>query len=439
MQAPKRFINWFYYYTFGLNLSRRTRTLGILTLSIFVIVVQILSLLSPLNPNQYCGPTLYFINIFHLHITCDSYWYLMDGQDPSRLIHGGDSLTARNSVIQDRPLITTLAFLISRFLILVPGLNRSIPYSGKDGFVTDYSLAVYLGFIIINFITMLITLLLCISIFKFKKQKINNLDNNRNFLLLLLLLVSTNEVTRVYFWLPNSSLYNNFIPIYMIWLIYVRDRFINNKFYFTQSIFLALSILIYPMFLVCVPLWAYLAIKSRRYFSAASITIILTPWIIWPLIIKALGGNYLNNGAKKFDQFTWIIKSANEGRLLETTFHNLVTFVSSLPKIPIIGILIGFSYLFLNSFLSKKSFSSLDFIRKYLPEIIGGVTYFLWIFLIGMYERRWSWGFLLFIIAIIISEVSIKQNRNRYLYQIIFTLLVCLNVFSWVGSPPPAS
>ena len=337
-------------YVVDQNKTRKTKFLGISALTIWVLITQSLSLVGGQNEKEYCGPTLYILNFAHLHVICDSYWFMMDAQDPKRLLNGGSELTGTNSILQSRPLLPLVVYLFSKIINLLPSLDRNIPYSGVDGFQVQYSVSVYLSYVLLNLIIMVIACKLCISIIRI------NTNNSLKILVILILITTFNQVTRIYFWLPNTGLLNNFIPIYIVWLICVRSRFSNDKFLISQSIFLCFSLLSYPMFFVCIPVYFYLAIKYKWKLGVLSTMITLCGWIAWPLIIKIAGGNFLNIETTNFNQFIWVKQAITNGNFLETFVEKSAMYIMSFPIIPCIFIFIGLMVLNLNSlYKSKKS------------------------------------------------------------------------------------
>jgi len=375
-------------YVFGQNKTNKTKFFGVSVLSTLVLLTQSLSLVSKQNTNEYCGPTLHFLHIFHLHVICDSYWFMMDAQNPSRLLHGGSQLNESNSILQSRPLLPVLAYLFSKIIKTIPFLDNYMSYSGVDGFKIQYSVSVYLSYLLINLIIMVITLNLCISIVRIRAN--NSIDQkfSKYILVILFLVTLLNQVTRIYFWLPNTGLLNNCIPIYIAWLISMRSRFCNNKFLIQQSILLCFSLLLYPMFFVCIPIYFYLAIKYKKALGVLTSMITLGGLVAWPLLIKVMGGNFINIETKNFNQFIWVKQSLMNGKFLETFVQKLEMYVMSFPIIPLVFIIMGLIILYINSTFKLKSFFSINFLRNYLLEIIGLTSCLFFTFLIGMIAFR---------------------------------------------------
>jgi len=416
-------------YVFDQNKTLKIKFLGISTLTIWVLLTQSLSLVGGQNEKEYCGPTLHFLNFFHLHVICDSYWFMMDAQDPKRLLHGGSQLTESNSILQSRPLLPLVAYLFSKIINTLPSLDRNIPYSGVDGFQVQYSVSVYLSYLLLNLIIMVVTCNLCISITRIKT------NNSLKILIILILVTTFNQVTRIYFWLPNTGLLNNFIPIYIVWLISVRSRFSNNKFLIQQSIFLCFALLSYPMFFVCIPIYLYLAITNKGKMGVLTTMIILSGWIAWPLLIKITGGNFLNIETANFNQFIWVQQSLVNGNFLETFVKKIAMYILSFPIIPCIFIVIGLIVLKLNSLYKSKNLLTF-FVRNYRPEIIGLVSCLAFTFLIGMTAFRFVWVPVLFSIAAILSSINDRLVIPKFVFNALIFSLIILTTLQYIGAPP---
>jgi hypothetical protein len=416
-------------YVVGQNRTLKTKFLGISALTIWVLITQSLSLVGGQNEKEFCGPTLYFLNFAHLHVICDSYWFMMDAQDPKRLLNGGSELTESNSILQSRPLLPLVAYLFSKIINSLPSLDRDIPYSGVDGFQVQYSVSVYLSYVLLNLIIMVITCNLCISIIRI------NTNKSLKILVILILITTFNQVTRIYFWLPNTGLLNNFIPIYIVWLIRVRSRFSNDKFLISQSIFLCFSLLSYPMFFLCIPVYFYLAIKYKGKLGVLSTMIALSGWIAWPLIIKIMGGNFLNIETANFNQFIWVKQAITDGNFLETFVEKSAMYILSFPIIPCIFIFIGLMVLKLNSlYKSKKSLTF--FVRNYAPEIVSLLSCLAFTFLIGMTAFRFVWVPVLFSIATILSNINDRLVIPKFVFNALIVLIIILTTFQYIGAPP---
>ena len=431
-----RFNKAFLSYVFHQNKTIKTKFLGASVLTTLVLLTQSLTLVSKQNTNEYCGPTLHFFHIFHLHVICDSYWFMMDAQNPTRLLHGGSQLNESNSILQSRPLLPVIAYLFSQIIKTIPFLDKYISYSGVDGIEVQYSVSIYLSYLLLNIIIMVITLKLCISIVRIRAD--DSIDHNfSKYILIFLFLVTTfNQVTRIYFWLPNTGLLNNFIPIYVAWLISMRARFCNSTFLVQQSILLCFSLLLYPMFFVCIPIYFYLAIKNKKKLGVLTSMITLSGLVAWPLLIKVLGGNFLSIETKNFNQFIWVKQSLMDGSFLETFVQKLQMYVMSFPIIPLVFISTALIVLYLTSTFKLKSLISINFLRNYVLEIIGLTSCLFFTFLIGMTAFRFVWVPILLLITVILLSISDKLFVKKFVFKIYLFSVIIVNIFSYLGPPP---
>jgi len=420
--------------------NKKNRAIAIGLLVFIVIAIETFSWLAPTPKIHSCGPSIEFLRFFHVQMLCDSYWYMMDAQNPRRLLFGGTSIDAENTLLQDRPGISITALLISKLIIIIPGFNKKISYGGVDGSTVNYNLNTFAAYIFINLIVLMIGLYLIVKIFQNNYN--SHFVNYKSTILYVsgfLIIMSMNQITKIFFWIPNSGIFNTFIPVYMVWLIKRKDDFTKPKFQVSQSIFTAIGTLMYPMFLVCIPLIIILSFGKRRILGLVTSAIAFLPYLVWPVIIKVLGGNTLYHGAKNYDQFTWIIKSAKEGILVKSVLDNFTLYMSSFSVTPLVGIFCCFAILIRNNGKSGYLNFLMAMIARRKYEFFAIAFYFLWLFLIGMYDTRWSWGptFLLLLVA---GEAMHK--RNFKISNSVITIwvgIVILNLVSWVGTPMPWS
>ena len=254
-----------------------------------------------------------------------------------------------------------------------------------------------------------------------------------------LIIMSMNQITKIFFWIPNSGIFNTFIPVYMVWLIKRKDDFTKPKFQVSQSIFTAIGTLMYPMFLVCIPLIIILSFGKRRILGLVTSAIAFLPYLVWPVIIKVLGGNTLYHGAKNYNQFTWIIKSAKEGILVKSVLDNFTLYMSSFSVTPLVGIFCCFAILIRNNGKSGYLNFLMTMIARRKYEFFAIAFYFLWLFIIGMYDTRWSWGPTFFLLLV---AGEAMHKRNFKISNSVITIwvgIVILNLVSWVGTPMPWS
>lgn len=416
----------------SVNNSKKKQIIALFGLSVFVIFIQGLSLLSPIQMHHSCGPTLTYFSIFHVHILCDSYWYVMDATHPTRLLHGGTSLDASNTLIQDRPLITFLAFIFSRLIMLIPGLHHQIVYKGEDGRPVTYELSVFLAYEVIYLIVIMALIYLCFSILRTELPNQEIPKNLITFGVFLAFISCLNQISKIFFWAPNAGLFNTFVPIYMVWIITKKNSFHDIKFQLVQGTLLSLATLLYPMFIICIPVFAILALSKNRSVAPFSIIISIISFISWPLAVNLVGGNYLNHPAKNFHEFTWILDAFQTNSplsILKGKFHELIL---TIPIIPIFGIGIGVFILIISGEKKLRDYLRLAHLRSIGFEIFGLLFYVSWIFLIGIYDVRFTWGPVLYVIAVIIRSIFRRDlNCSVWLNAFIFTTTLLI-FYSWI-------
>lgn len=129
----------------------------------FGLVTQIITLLHKPDPNisssslAFCN---YYINkfrYFNVHIDCDAQYFLLDSQNPHRIL-------SYESPLQDRPLHTFIVYVLSNVLEFFGIPEGPITYLGEDNIPQTYHLLNYLIFIGINGLILIASVALVLKV-----------------------------------------------------------------------------------------------------------------------------------------------------------------------------------------------------------------------------------------------------------------------------------
>jgi len=308
---------------------------------------------------------------------------MKDAQDPRRLIDG-------QSVYQDRPLYSAANWIISKSLIAIGLPNRSIPVVGNSGSVTIYSEIFYVGFLSLNFVTLSTAVLLTIKSFKnrFNEPKFGVLP----FLIIfnLIFLMSANELTKTFFWTPHSQMFNLLLPGFAAYLFTAKEKLLNKKFLILVSATIGVLLFCYSL-LVLLFLVVILVDKTQWKNRLRLSFLFSLPYLIWPLIIRASGGHYININIVRFKEYVWIYYAAKSGHLPQQLFSNELSFIKTLPVIPLLGLSIAFIFwLYKNKGVASIHRLFLDVRIVFFVIYIGVYS------LMGYYARRVALGPILF-------------------------------------------
>ena len=214
---------------------------------------------------------------FRLLFTCDSYEFLVLAKEPSRVL-------TTNGVRQSRPLAFGLAYAIAQPIHFLPRITRTGPFRLLR--------PEFISYLIIN-LALIVFAMVCFT-------SLLQADGDARAgpeLLFSLVVLSVNDITKVFFWSPHTQVYNLFIPCVTL---YVTFRLIRRAepLRAAQAALLGLAfgagILIYGAFLI--PVLSAVAIQLLLYrrlapsFILAAVSIV--PYACWVMFVRALTGTF---------------------------------------------------------------------------------------------------------------------------------------------------
>ena len=176
--------------------------------SILILTVSVSFLFSPSpkSKKDYCGIYIRLNNSEGFTFNCDAGEFCTNARDPSKVL---EDSAAR----QSRPLYILVASGIGYPIQWVTE-QLSIPlFKNMEPDPTMYA-GYYIAYIVINFIILLFSLLLFDSIaIHLSDGQISNL-----MLLVFQLLLTSNEITKTFFWTAHQQFFSMFTPLLTIWL-----------------------------------------------------------------------------------------------------------------------------------------------------------------------------------------------------------------------------
>jgi hypothetical protein len=388
--------------------------------------LQLVSLFRKYPLNHPCGKILSISENLNVLINCDSAVFMKDAQEPSRLFDG-------QSVYQDRPLPTLLVSTLSKawHLFNLPDYYRNVV--GNSGISYTYSIATYLFFLIINIIIFIVacwvSLKIVINIF---------VNNGISFVyypkiaILMIMVVSLNEISKTFFWTPHSQMFNLLLPTYLFYLLQYRRVNVSSKFYIINS-FIFLAMLFSYAFFVLLALPMLLIywknIKTRIFVIA----LILATYLVYPIILNMFGGKYYSIGFEKYRLFIWLIDAIKHTSGAPSILDNLIIFIETFPSLPVILIILAFLY-----FIVQKKVSFLEAIAPLKMEFFSLLLYFLMLSTYGYYARRLTYPLIIFLILILV-----KFFLNNFYLFILKSNVLAMGLFvffilsSWVLTNGP--
>ena len=390
-------------------------------LTMFALILQIVSLFRnyPLNPP--CGRVLEITKGIGVLINCDSAVYMKDAQSPSRLFNG-------ESVYQDRPLPTLLVSLFARiwYLFNLPDYRRDIV--GNSGVVVNYSLVTYVLFLILSATILSISCWLGIRTFSNINNKFHL--NNQSFVFIVFMftiLISTNELTKTFFWTPGSQMFNILIPVYLFYLLQFAYSPVSGRFFLLNVCAFIVLLFSYAFFILLIIPLVLLGWKNYRI-RILVITISLLVYTSYPIILRLCGGTYNNFALGYRRMYIWVIDSYFNHELIYKIRENLIWFLKTFPITPIVLSVIVM--ILFAKYMSNISKVKLEFITLFF--------YLLILAFYGYNSRRLTYPLLIFLFLIIIKlfmHVSKKITYNRF--SPVLRLIFFVVLYSWLFSNGP--
>ena len=385
-----------------------------------ILVSQVITLIKPDRDKFYCSTVITRLEVFHFHINCDSPIFLLDAQNPQRLING-------ESVYADRPIYSLLNHLVLRFLEVIRFPTHEIEYFGQDGKPVNYLLENYAIYIAINLTILIFTAYLAFLI-------TNHLIISRQLgsmevyptLTFLILLISMNKLTHDFFWSPHTQMFNVMIPISLIAIAMLGGN-INNRETAIVVVTISILTLAYPLSAIMGPVLA-ISVRHGSLIKKICITIApLVPYFVWPQIVVALGGTYRNNSIDS-EQFVWILNAQEEGKLLLRCRENLLAMMSTFPKIAVCCVII---YWLAQIFVSKRK--GIRALNPFSSEecknlLIGFMCYLTFLYLMGDYYPRLSWGPVIFLIVLTILHATSRYGDSKLVRK-----LMIVGALIWIA------
>ncbi len=395
---------------FFCNLSQKK----IISYSILILVVSVSFLFSPepKSKKDYCGIYIKLSSHIGFTFNCDAGEFCTNARTPFKVL---EDSAAR----QSRPLFILIASLIGHPLQWVTEQLNLPLFQSMEPNPTMY-VGYYITYIIINFITLLFSLLLfdLIAIY-FSGGNISNW-----MLFTFQLLLTSNEITKTFFWTAHQQFFSMFTPLLTIWLSIV---IIQKKYTLADisgfSLLCGILMLMYgnfpPMFF-CLLLIAFLTDKQIRVLHLVkNIGLFLLPTLIWMGICIYKIGRYYNHEVEIHRQLIWI---ADALQVSNVAFHvqllkNIYLYAFTFKEILIfISIAIcAFIYMKMKVKLTGDKEKTRELI------IITAIAYFLFFMLLGFYMERLTYT--LFPICLCAMLFSICQSKQLQKYTGIYIVL----------------
>jgi hypothetical protein len=364
--------------------SKNGHAVGILA---SVLAFQLYSLIRNFTEAPKCGRFVEPVAHLKVLINCDSAVFMKDADNPSRLFNG-------DSDYQDRPaysLVNTLLLKISRIFNLP---EKIFPVKGISGEIYGYSSSVYTIFIFLNLIVLMLAVLVVIKVFS-DVETAPRISSRRKlyFLYLAIGVLAANELTKTFFWTPHSQMFNLLQPALAFYLLNNLEKITTSKRFVMLNFYLVIVTFFYPSAALLASILLFAPVKNLIW-RIFAITVVFTPYILYPFFINLFGGEYRNNHISKFREFIWVWDALKDGLLIQAITQNANSFALTFPIIPSTLIVIFFGI----AGVMNKEFSKVNLKRALTsPFSTFIVIYVSYLYFLGFYSRRLTLGLIVFL------------------------------------------
>jgi hypothetical protein len=353
---------------------------GLLVLMVVAVNVMLLAQpAAPLDEHNCVFDNDAGIGFRHM-LNCDSPLFLALAKDPS-MVFG-----TRGATRQSRPLSFLVPFLIAQPLRLVPGLEDHGPYR-------PYARE-FMAYALVNLAALTAALMCFTWAFERGTRRQGGPE-----LLLCLVALAANDVTKIFFWTPHVQIFNVLVPCLSLYLgVRLIDR--EEPLTVRQAALLGLAfgttLLLYGSFFIpvlccsAIQLLVYRRPKPALVLAAVS----FIPSLAWILFVYAVVGSFYNYEVEAYRQFIWLsdcLRSA-DGCAPAITSNLLTFFNTTAPVLVIPGILV------VASRLARLIWSAGDVVEQQPPPRALGqsiaITFtitLVFLALMGFYVPRLSW------------------------------------------------
>ena len=382
-------------------------------------------------------------NYMQVNINSDSYFFIGNAIEPGYLLK-------QNSMRQSRPLfiiagryiglgIYYISYpfhsYIEDFLKSKPALSASFSETQiKNG--VDF-FCIYIGFLILNFLTLLCCLILFEKIIIMLTGK---WKNNSILLTLLMVTLISNLLTRYFFFSAHQQLLNILTPLLGLYLgIYILKYRTGPKHLYWICFGLGIALLSYGTFLLTLPVVMFASLYTNwqqqdkiKWILVSTLMVLLffAPTIAWILYLKSLGIQFYSAEVSRYHQLVWVFESLRNPftGFLPELWSNTVSFLQTT------GCLLFPLLLLISTLIIKKRSSGFKPLRQTLQEYVpGSGTIFLFIaietivffWLLGYYTDRLTYS----IAPLIICYSALQLNSLKPGKAAVILLCTILVVF----------
>jgi hypothetical protein len=225
-------------------------------------------------------------------------------------------------------------------------------------------------------------------------------------------------------------MFNILIPVILFYLI--QPSFLpSRKQYYSLLIIISFALLIYPTFAILLPIFFIKTWRFLGILKALTISVVLIPKVFWPLIIKELGGDYLDRPLVGLRRFIWVLDSIKGNTLTKDLKAHVLEFMHSLP---ISWTILGLIFLVVGIYQFKRLRSSLNTseLKYFLDAIFVLFIYTLALSLNSPYGARFTTSLVIFLSLVVLSFFEKVKFQSKFWTALTLTALLVNSVF-WLS------
>ena len=389
---------------------------------LLIAVVAISFLFSP-RPKpgaHYCGQYIPIGEHMGFIFNCDAADYCMSAQHPSRIL--GDS-----AVRQSRPTYILLASALGYPLQWIAS-RIDIPLFHSMGEEAAGFIGFYAAFVLINFIS----LLLCLLLFEAIAVRLTGRAINNWLLFSFGILLVSHPITKAFFWTAHQQFFSLLMPLVSIRLsLHILEEQKTLKHIGSMSFLSGLLMLVYGNFIVMfAAIFCTAFMVDRKIHLVHSIKnclLFLLPTALWVAYCIYINGHYYNHEVAKYQQLVWIPRSLqiSFSVFLRSLRQNIGAYMGTFREIIIfiVPAILSFTYLWGREQERRPQLLSL---------VITGLLTFVFFLLLGFYEERLTYSLLPVLLCITWFGASRSPvGRHPVLFIIAAIGWHIYNVFSY--------
>lgn len=403
----------------------------IATFALLVLIGSASFLFSP-KPKSICGNYIKVGRYMGVIVGCDAYDFINPAANPTFILR-------KDEPRQSRPLFLLLGTVLGyplKWTVELLQIDKIIKVSFAKEALKENSLATYISFytafVIINFLTLLASLIL----FDYWRRKnAPHIDILMTLFLMSFLVFNFN--VRLSFWTAHQQMMTLFVPLLnLVVLQYIYERELSFKKLATIAGLAGLGVLFYGLFAVLMPaffavlLWKEGGVSRRLISRLVGLSLIFfAPITLYSSYLKLFHSGYYSHELVAYRQIIWILDYMEKGvgAFLIQCVKNAAHYGKTLG---FVGLFAVFAAGLVTIILRRRT------LTVAARSILGIVTIslasqFFFLYSIGYYQPRLSLNMMVTLIAgiaVLLDRVIAGSDTEKKRITLFTGLFVCISL-----------